>query len=140
MILEDLKFHHLGIAVKHFDKSLSFYERLGYRRLNQEIVRDNLHHVDLIFLQHNSQPNIELVRPLHKNSPIVNYLKNADAAMYHLCYEVDCFDHVVDSLKQEFRVFSVVKPKPAILFNNRLVGFYYLHGIGLIELLLKNEI
>jgi methylmalonyl-CoA/ethylmalonyl-CoA epimerase len=139
-MLEDLKFHHIGIAVKNFEKSLSYYQRLGYKRLNQDIVRDNLHKVDLILLQHDSHPDIELVSPFDNNSPIGKYLKNSDVAMYHLCYEVDDFDYVVNSLKKEFRVFSVVKPKPAILFNNRLVAFYYLHGIGLIELLIKHEI
>jgi methylmalonyl-CoA/ethylmalonyl-CoA epimerase len=58
--------------------------------------------------------------------------------MYHYSYEVDSFEEVEKELKKSFRVFNVSKPKPAILFDNRLVSFYYIIGVGLIELLLRD--
>jgi len=135
MILQNLKFHHIGIAVKNFEQIAAYYYSVGYEKYNKSIVRDELQVVDLMLLVHDAHPNIELVKPYNENSPINNYLKNDDVAMYHFCYEVDSFSGVINELKKNFRVFNVSKPKPAILFDNRLVAFYYIHGVGLIELL-----
>ena len=137
MILQNLKFNHIGIAVKDFEKVASYYCSIGYKKSDQSIVRDELQVVDLMLLIHDTHPNIELVKPFNEKSPINNYLKDNDIAIYHFCYEVDSFSDVINKLKKNFRIFNVSKPKPAILFNNRLVAFYYIHGVGLIELLKK---
>jgi len=135
MVLENLKFHHIGIAVSDFEKIASYYCSIGYKKSNESIIRDELQVVDLILLIHDVHPNIELVKPFNEKSPINNYLKGSDVAIYHFCYEVNSFSDVIKKLKKNFRIFNVSKPKPAILFNNRLVAFYYIHGVGLIELL-----
>jgi methylmalonyl-CoA/ethylmalonyl-CoA epimerase len=138
-MLDNLNFHHIGIAVKEFDQAVSYYQSLGYKKQNHDIVRDELQRVDLILLKHITQPDVELVRPIDEKSPINNYIKNSDAVMYHTCYEVESFSRVINELKKNFRVFNVSKPKPAILFNNRLVSFYYIYGVGLIELLKSRD-
>jgi len=56
---------------------------------------------------------------------------------FHWHRGVDSFSEVIDNLKAEFRVFNVSKPKPAILFDKRLVTFFYINNVGLIELLQK---
>ncbi len=135
MNLDNLPLNHIGIAVKEFDKSLNFYSLLGYRKMHPKIIRDELQIVDLIMLTHSTLPNIELVKPFSSKSPVNNYLKENDSVIYHMCYEVKSFDNTVCELKKEFRVFNISEPKPAILFNNRLVAFYFIKGVGLIELL-----
>lgn len=140
MNLEDLKFHHIGVAVKDFEKSLKFYAILGYKKVNEDAVRDELQKVDLYLLEHKNHPRIELVKPYNDESPIKGYLKENDNQVYHYCYEVSDFDEVVKELKKSFRIFNVVEPKPAILFNNRMVSFYYIPTVGLIELLLEETI
>jgi methylmalonyl-CoA/ethylmalonyl-CoA epimerase len=135
MVLQNLKFHHIGIAVSDFEQIASYYCSIGYKKSNKIIIRDELQVVDLMLLIHDVHPNIELVKPFNEKSPINNYLKGSDIAIYHFCYEVDSFSDVINKLKKNFRIFNVSKPKPAILFNNRLVAFYYIHGVGLIELL-----
>ena len=137
MNLEDLKFHHIGVAVKDFEKSLKFYAILGYKKVNEDAVRDELQKVDLYLLEHKNHPSIELVKPYNMESPIEVYLKENDNQIYHYCYEVPDFDEVVKELKKSFRIFNVAKPKPAILFNNRMVSFYYIPSVGLIEFLLE---
>lgn len=139
MSVLNLKFHHIGVAVKEFNKSLDFYKLMGYQKVNEDIIRDELQEVDLYLLKHKTHPAIELVKPYNENSPVNIYLKENDNNIYHYCYEVSCFEEIEKDLKKQFRVFNVSKPKPAILFNNRLVSFYYLHGVGLIELLLEDE-
>jgi methylmalonyl-CoA/ethylmalonyl-CoA epimerase len=135
MYLDNLTFNHMGIAVSDFDKSLKFYSLLGYQKMHPVIIRDKLQGVDLIMLTHDSLPNIELVRPYSEKSPVNNYLKEHDTEIYHLCYEVESFDNVLKELKKNLRVINVSEPKPAILFDNRLVAFYFIKGVGLIELL-----
>jgi methylmalonyl-CoA/ethylmalonyl-CoA epimerase len=134
-MLENLEFHHIGIAVSDFKKIIAYYKLLGYKEFNKAVVRDELQMVDLMLLTHDVHPDIELVKPFSNQSPVKNYLKNNDTSIYHFCYEVDSFAETFDNLKKEFRVFNVSKPKPAILFDNRLVTFYYIHEVGLIELL-----
>ncbi len=133
----DLKFHHIGIAVKDFKKSLEFYKMLKYKWFKSKIFRDKKQKVDLILLKHDHFSNIELVKPYGSSSPILNYIKDVDNRIYHFCYEVNSFEKTEKKLKKKFRIFNVVKPTPAILFNNRLVSFYYIDKVGLIELIKK---
>jgi methylmalonyl-CoA/ethylmalonyl-CoA epimerase len=135
MCLDKLPLNHIAIAVRDFDKSLNFYSLLGYKKMHPEVVRDKLQTSDLIMLTNDNLPNIELVKPYSTKSPVNNYLKENDTVIYHFCYEVKSFDKVINELKKEFRVFNVSEPKPAILFDNKLVAFYYIKGVGLIELL-----
>lgn len=135
--LKDLKFHHTGIAVKDFEKSIEFYKLLKYTWYKSKVFRDKHQKVDLVLLEHDHLPRIELVKPYSSLSPVSNYIKDNDNLIYHFCYEVDNFEEIEKILKKRFRVFNVSKPVPAILFNNRLVSFYYINQVGLIELLKK---
>jgi methylmalonyl-CoA/ethylmalonyl-CoA epimerase len=128
----------MGVAVKEFETSLEFYTLIGYKKTTNNPIRDNLQKVDLYLLEHDLHPRIELVKPYEKDSPVNSYLKKTDNIIYHYCYEVKNFEQVVTNLKEKFRIFNVSKPKPAILFDNRLVTFYYINNVGLIELL-ENE-
>ena len=57
--------------------------------------------------------------------------------IYHTCYELNRSKVSINEFFSQNRFICVSKPKPAILFNNRLVSFYYLNNIGLIEILEK---
>ena len=131
--MEKVKFHHFGLAVKNFSKSIQFYKNLGYH-LTEAIV-DPLQNVELVFCTHKIHPSIELVKPINSDSPIMNYLIKNNEIIYHTCYEVINITEGINLLFPNIRVFCVSKPKPAILFNNRLVAFYYVNNVGLIELL-----
>lgn len=128
-------FHHVGIAVKDFRKPLKYHEKLGYVPTHSSEVRDELQKVELYMLNHPTFPDVELVKPYDDESPLQNYLKDGEPRMYHFCYEVDSFDAAAEFLKKGNRIFCVAPPKPAILFDNRRVTFYNVHGVGLVELL-----
>ena len=85
----------------------------------------------------NKFPSVELVRSLNKNSPLENYLKKNNEIIYHVCYEVDGSIDLDTYLFSKMKYICVSEPKPAILFDNRNVSFYYVKGIGLIEILEK---
>jgi len=79
--------------------------------------------------------DVELVKPLDEKSPVLNYLNRTNEMIYHTCWEVLTMDEAEQFLFKNHRVIQVSPPKPAILFNSRLVSFHYLRDIGLIEVL-----
>ena len=130
--MSDIEFHHFGLAVREFSEALRFHQNLGYR-CSDPLV-DPMQDVELIMCVSDRYPAVELIRPTSDNSPVVGYLKKGDATFYHLCYEVDDADSI-GMLFPDNRAICVSKPKPAILFDNRLVSFYLVRGVGLIEVL-----
>jgi methylmalonyl-CoA/ethylmalonyl-CoA epimerase len=130
-----IKFHHFGLAVKTFENALNFYKNLNY--LCTSPIIDKQQNVELILCTSKIFPSVELIRPINNRSPITNYLKTSNEITYHTCYEIDN----VDDIKFLFlnnRAICRSKPQPAILFENRLVSFYYLPNVGLIEILQNN--
>ncbi|UCC95304.1 MAG: VOC family protein [Candidatus Omnitrophota bacterium] len=132
--LKDLvSFHHIGIAVRDFAHSVNFYKSLGYKC--SDPVVDNTQNVELVMLYSNSFPSIELVKPINKESPINNYLKDKEEVIYHICYTTKNLQMVLDILKSEHRVICVKRQQPTNAFNDNLISFYYIKNVGIVEFL-----
>lgn len=132
--MKNITFHHFGLAVRQFTAAKTFYSNLGYKCT--EPVIDEIQNVELLLCTSENFPSVELIKPVNDESPIVNYLSKSSEMIYHLCYEVDHIDDI-NVLFKDSRVICVSKPKQAILFSNRLVSFYYVNNVGLIEVLQK---
>ena len=130
-----LRFHHYGLAIQKFENAKNFHQNLGYTI--GEVVFDTLQNVELLLCTSEIFPNVELVKPVNGKNPINNFLKKNNEIIYHVCYEVDLKKISLDQLFSKNRYICVSKPKPAVLFNNRNVSFYYLNNVGLIEILEK---
>ena len=128
-----LKFEHIGLAVKDFTAAVRFYESLGYQ-CSAPIV-DDLQRVELIMCRSDTMPDVELIKPTGDDSPVGGILKERPEALYHTCFEVSDLGPFLKDLKRTNRVLTVSPPKQAILFGNRHVSFYYVQGVGLLELL-----
>ncbi|MFN8257516.1 MAG: VOC family protein [Bacteroidales bacterium] len=128
-----IKFHHLAIAVRSFEKSIVFYKTLGYNC--SEIVIDSIQNVNLVFCKAVNFPNIELVSPINEKSPVYSILKGKDTQIYHQCYQTTDLKKAIDLLKNNNKILCISPPKPAILFQNRRVSFYNVSNVGLIEIL-----
>lgn len=139
--MDYVKFHHYGLALKKFDSAVEFHNNLGYK-CSKPIV-DPLQKVELILCTSDKNPTVELVKPISDQSPINNYLKNYNEMFYHVCYEIDNFEKCIEKIfpkesqKKNLKTVVISSPKPAILFNNRLVAFYYVEDLGVIEVLQK---
>ncbi len=131
--MEKIKFHHFGLALNNFTEALKFYSNLGYNCSNT--IVDNIQNVELIMCTSNYFPSVELIKPINDQSPIINYLNKNNELIYHVCYEITEME-ILKTLFAGNRAICISKPKTAILFNNRLVSFYYIKNIGLIEILL----
>lgn len=131
------KFHHYGLAIESPEVTGKFLKTLNYE-LGQSVYDDN----QKIFCSlntHKTLPTIELLWAGTEKSPIDNILKNKGSSIYHLCYEVEDLDKLLEEFTaNNIRFLCISQPKAAILFNDRKVCFYHIHGFGIVEYLLNN--
>lgn len=132
-----IRFHHLGIAVKSFEKSVLYYNQLNYEC--SEVVIDKLQNVELIYCRSIYSPDVELIKPIDEKSPVFSFLKKCDVQIYHQCYQTTDLAKALEFLNKSNKLFCVSQPKPAVLFNNSKVSFYQIPMVGLIELLEVDE-
>jgi catechol 2,3-dioxygenase-like lactoylglutathione lyase family enzyme len=128
-----IAFHHIGVAVRDFAPSRDFYALQGYDFLAP--VTDPVQEVELLFGTKSGAPSIELVKPLHGRSPVINYLKEQTECIYHVCFEVSDREAALQYVYGKRRYLCASPRKPAVLFGGRHVSFYYSRGIGLVEFL-----
>ena len=91
-------------------------------------VWDKNLNANLQLIETNNDITIELVE-----GPIVHSFVKKNINLYHFCYEVEDINFKVNEFIKNGG-FMLVKPIPAILFDNRLVTFIST-PIGIIELL-----
>jgi hypothetical protein len=107
---------------------------LGYTAGAMEY--DPLQAVNVAMWHHAVMPDVEVIWPRERPSPIDGLIKSQDSAIYHLCFTVPDANAAIASLEQAgMQVHTVVEPRPAILFGGRLVSFHLIGGFGLIELI-----
>jgi len=130
----DLTFHHLGLAVHQPEKALAFLRGLGYQC--GHVVRDERQNVHLIMCTHPDAPDVEIVFPTETPGPLAGILKDGREMIYHTCYQTSNLAAALQQLEAEVgRALCVSPAKPANLFQNEPVSFYYLEGVGLVEIL-----
>ena len=128
-----MKFHHYGIACKDFKNLKSFYRMQNYS-IGKEVY-DSIQNVELVFCKSPVHPNIELIKPFNKKSPINNFLKFSETSIYHSCYATKKNEKQVMDFFKNQKIIKISGPNPAILFDNKNVSFYYVKNVGIIEIL-----
>ena len=128
---QQLSFHHVGIACRSIDKTVGFYQAMGYTA--SPVTDDLLQHVRVCFLDKEGAPRLELLEPLDEQSPVARTLVTAGVTPYHLCYEVNDMDAAIASLRTQ-RFLLVNGPVPACAMGNRQVAFLFKKDVGLVEL------
>ena len=120
-----MKFHHIGIATKNLKTSLEFVKNnFDVISVTEDIFDEQQ---DAILQMITTKDlNIELV-----SGNVVDKMIQSKISYYHICYEVENIDEAIQKFSGAILVSS---PKPAILFNNRLVAFL-MTPLGLVELL-----
>lgn len=130
-----LSFHHFGLAVRRPDEARKLVGALGYAL--GEAVFDAAQNVHLQLCTHAAQPAVEIIWPGDTTGPVDKLAqRHAAGIIYHLCYETDDFPTALASLEAAgLRPICISPPKPAPLFGGRLVSFYNVVGMGLVEIL-----
>lgn len=137
-ILPDLKFSHLGIAVRSLEKATDQYRLMGYTDTDGAVYEDTLQKVRTRFLKKDGVV-IELIEAFDKevDSPLNNYLKGSFHTIYHICYTVEDLEEAVNLLvKKKYRMMSEIIP--GIGFGDSRICFMFNMYCGLIELVEKN--
>ena len=137
-MLENLKFHHIGMACFTLEDSMTFYEQLGY--CSSTPIDDPIQGVRVCFLEKDGMPRLELLAPNNEESPINRILLTQGVTPYHICYETNNLLQTFFKLRKEYRFVVVSKPSPACAINNRYVAFMFRKDVGLIELVERNEV
>ena len=130
-MLESMKFHHIGVAVKSIDATAAVYEGAGYRM--SDIVLDPIQNVNICWLTKDGAPIVELLAPVDETSPVCKTLEKNGVTPYHCCYLVENIDEAVKELRKK-RYVQTSKPEPAVAFCGSKVCFLYNKDVGLIEL------
>lgn len=98
-------------------------------------VEDELQGAKICLYQNQQHELIELIQPLHENSPVWNFLQKKPNTIHHYCYEIsesDLIQHV-----KENHLIKIMGPVSAVVFNNRQVVFYMNRERELVEFIFK---
>ncbi|MCK4946274.1 MAG: VOC family protein [Alphaproteobacteria bacterium] len=137
MMLRDLKFHHLGLALRKDKDALIMLESLGYE-IGEKIL-DPMQNVHVRLCKAQHHPDIEIVQSGEGKSPIDQIISKYNELIYHTCYETDDLGRTLAAIeKQGLRCLCLSERKQAVLFHGRHVSFYKIFGWGIIELLEKD--
>jgi hypothetical protein len=124
-------FHHIGYVVNdinRFEMSLIFEKKINR-------IFDEIQYADLALYKNYSDVYIELIQPYGEKSHTWNTLMKNGNHYHHLCYSINSKD--LEFLVAKYRLIEVLKPVPAILFENQYVTFYINRNKQLIEFLIS---
>lgn len=133
-MLQNFKFHHIGVATNNIDNTSSHYVEAGY--IKSETVYDPIQNVNICFLQKREMPLVELLEPVDEKSPVFKIVKASGVTPYHCCYLVDNIVEAIADLRKKGFV-PLSKTAPAIAIEGKEICFLYNKDVGLIELLNK---
>lgn len=133
--LENLKIHHIGIAVYSIKAAEKFYSGMGMRRVS-DLIHDPEQRVRAVLLGYPTQgdgPLIELVEPAQSPSPIDRFL-GSTSSIFHYCVEVPDLTKALGTAKSQDAII-VRRPVEAPLFENRNIAWILAPSGNLVELL-----
>lgn len=130
-MLESMKFHHIGVAVKSIEATAAVYVAGGYKL--SETTFDPKQNVNICWLTKEGMPVVELLEPVDEASPINKILEKNGVTPYHTCYIVDDIEQAVKELRK-MKYVVVSKPIEAVAIHGCKVSFLFNKNVGLIEL------
>lgn len=130
-MLDNLRFHHIGLACRNMARDRADHELLGYQA-EGDVFEDPLQRIRGLFMTLGPM-RVELLEPLDETSPLQAYLKRG-IKIYHECFLCPNIAQAVKQLEAG-GARLVSSPKPAVAFDQRLIAFLILPSQLLIELI-----
>ena len=128
-----MKINHIGIAVRNIDEAYRQFAEFGYIA-EGELYTDEERKIKVQYLK-NSEIRLELVMPINEQvaSPVDRFIEvNKPYTMYHICYEVNNIDEIIDIFKQKgYYPMEVPQESPAM--ENCRTTYMFHKNMGLIE-------
>ena len=125
-------FHHIGFLTENINNTYNQFKFLNYNK-EKKLFVDKVFKVKIQFIKLNTNI-IELIKPSKSNIGLKNILKNKNYA-YHFAYKVYDIDDEIVKLEKKFKL--IVKPTPAVAFDNKKVSFFKMKNGFIIELIEK---
>lgn len=88
--MDNLKFHHIGVATNNLDKELKHFAKLGYAPVS-DIFTDNIQKIRGLFIAADGQPCLELLENVDDSGPLTSVLSQG-IKFYHFAYETNDID------------------------------------------------
>lgn len=88
---------HLGIAVKSLAEARKFYEQLGLKVMDEEVVDQEKVRLAMVPV---GESRIELLEPTSEDSPIARFLAKRGEGLHHISLQVDDLAGTVERLKK----------------------------------------
>ena len=134
----NLDFHHLGLATNNLTTALKYLKFLGYKIKSIKI--NAAYNVRNAICESNHMPNIEVISKIKgKKSPIDNLIKDNKNLIYHVCYISEKLDKTLETLKKKKVIFTRISEPQKSPFENVHSSFFYINGIGLVEIMDKSK-
>lgn len=129
--IEGLAFHHVGVACRDLDAEERVFVALGYARERPDFY-DPIQGVHGRFIV-GGGPRLELLRNDAEPGVLSSWLKKG-VRFYHLAYEIDDLERGATALLATGAK-ALMRPVPAVAFDGRLICFYMLPNLSLVELI-----
>ena len=101
--VSDMKFHHIGIAVKELEASCSFFENILARQFSEPEIVDSQKvrvcyagTIELVEATQEQSPLYAMMR-----HPILNFIEKNGEGVHHLCFEVEDMDATLEELSNK---------------------------------------
>src|SRR5262245_56835364 len=91
-----MKLDHIGIAVKSLAEAMKVYDVLGLAVDSYEDVEDQGVRVAMLPL---GETRIELLEPLHAESPIEKFMAKRGEGIHHIAVRVDDIEEALERFK-----------------------------------------
>lgn len=129
-----LRLHHIGYVVSSIDQVVASFVESVNGSWDGAVYHDPIQKVRVTFIDTpGTTVQIELVEPAGEQSPVRAFL-TAGGGLHHLCYEVHDCEQALATVRER-KGMIVRRPKPAIAFNGRKIGWAITAEKLLIELL-----
>jgi methylmalonyl-CoA/ethylmalonyl-CoA epimerase len=92
-----MKVDHIGIAVKSLAEALKVYDVLGLAASSYEDVEDQGVRVAMLPI---GESRIELLEPLHKDSPVERFMTKRGEGIHHIAIRVDDIEEALERFKK----------------------------------------
>lgn len=120
------KIDHIGIAVKSVKESLPFYtETLKLKLIGIEEVESE--GVKVAFLKI-GESKIELLEPLHSESPIAKYIEKKGEGIHHIAVGIDNIKERIHEIQQQG--LKMINPEPKTGAGGAQIAFMHPKSTG----------
>jgi methylmalonyl-CoA/ethylmalonyl-CoA epimerase len=92
-----MKVDHIGIAVRSLTEALKVYDVLGLGASSYEDVEDQGVRVAMLPI---GESRIELLEPLHKDSPVEKFMTKRGEGIHHIAIRVDDIEDALERFKK----------------------------------------